>query len=84
MLKTKGIYDGTNVILSEPLPLPPNSAVEVLILELSTDAEAVYWRKLLETGLIKEIRSRSARDTTYEPVHAVGEPVSCTIIKERR
>jgi hypothetical protein len=84
MLKVKGVYDGTKVILSEPLPLPPNSAVEVLILEPSTDPEAVYWQQLLSQGLIKEVRPQPTEEQTFTPVRVAGDPISKTIIEERR
>ena len=84
MLMVKGVYDGTKVVLSEPLPLPPNSPVEVLILEESTDREAVYWRQLLELGLIKRIRPQPTEAQAVKPVPVTGEPVSQTIIRERR
>lgn len=84
MLKVKGVYDGTKVILSEPLPLPPNSAVEVLILGPSTDVEAVYWQQLLGQGLIKEVCPQPTEEQSFTPVHVTGTPISQTIIQERR
>lgn len=84
MLKVKGIYDGTKVILSEPLPLPPNSAVEVLILTPSTDTEAIYWQQLRGQGLIKETRLQPTEEQHFTPVHVTGTPISQTIIEERR
>jgi hypothetical protein len=84
MLKVKGVYDGTKVILSEPLPLPPNSVVEVLILEPSKDAEAVYWQQLLGQGLIKEVRPQYIEERHFTPVHTTGTLISQTIIEERR
>jgi hypothetical protein len=84
MLMVKGIYDGTKVVLSEPLPLPPNSPVEVLILDGSTEKETAYWRKLLDLGLIKSIKPRPEKAQAFTPVSASGEPVSQTIINERR
>ena len=84
MLTVKGIYDGNNVILSEPLPLPPNSPVEVLILDGSTEKETAYWRKLLDLGLIKSIVPQPEKVQAFTPVSAGGKPVSQTIIEERR
>jgi hypothetical protein len=84
MLKVKGVYDGSKVILFEPLPLPPNSAVEILILEPSTDVEEVYWQQLLDQGLIKEIRPQPTEEQPFIPVHVTGDPISQTIIEERR
>ena len=84
MLKVKGVYDGTKVILSEPLPLPPNSVVEVLILEPSKDAEAVYWQQLLNQGLVQEVRPQYIEERHFTPVHTTGTLISQTIIEERR
>ena len=84
MLKVKGVYDGTKVVLSEPLPLPPNSPVEVIILEPSTERENAYWRKLLDMGLIKSIPPRTRQELDFRPVPVTGDPVSQTIIEERR
>ena len=84
MLKVKGIYDGTQVILSEPLPLPPNSTVEMLILDSSTDVEVVYWQQLLDLGLIKKVHPQPTKERVFTPVQVTGAPVSQTIIEERR
>lgn len=85
MLKVKGIYDGTKVVLLEPVALQPNTAVEVLIPEPAGDAEQLYWRRLIDAGLVKSMRAR--RDQPRQapaPVRIAGEPVSQTIIAERR
>ena len=84
MLKVKGVYDGTKVVLSEPLPLPPNSPVEVLILEPSEEQETAYWQKLLDMGLIKRILPRAGSEIEFSPVTITGEPISKTIIEDRR
>ena len=84
MLKVKGVYDGTKIVLTEPLPLPPNSTVEVLIPELSTDREDIYWRQLLNLGLVKRICPQPTEAQAFTPVRVTGAPVSQTIIEERR
>jgi hypothetical protein len=84
MLKVKGIYDGEKVVLLEPLPLPPNSAVEVLVSEQAIDMEQVYWQRLIGLGLIKEVRPRPTDDRVFTPVRVTGAPLSQTIIGERR
>ena len=48
MLKVKGIYDGTKIVLLEPVSLLPNTPVEVLIPE----QEQAYWQQLIELGLV--------------------------------
>ena len=80
MLKVKGIYDGAKVVLLEPVSLLPNTPVEVLI----PGKEQLYWQRLVELGLIKEIRSQSTEDLSFTPVHVTGVPISQTIIEERR
>jgi hypothetical protein len=80
MVKVKGIYDGTKIVLLEPVSLLPNTPVEVLIPEM----EQIYWQRLLELGLIKEIRSQSSESLSITPIRVAGKPVSQTIIEERR
>ena len=84
MIKAKGVYDGTRVILSEPLPLPPNSPVEVLILEPSSGAESAYWQQLLDLGLVKQVRPQPVEEQHFTPVQVDGAPISQTIVEERR
>lgn len=80
MVKVKGIYDGTKIVLLEPVSLLPNTPVEVLIPE----QEQLYWQQLLDLGLIKQVRSQSPSTSKFMPVHVAGKPVSETIIEERR
>jgi Fe2+ transport system protein FeoA len=82
MLKVKGIYDGAKIVLLDPVSLAPNTRVEVLIPE--SDMEQVYWQRLVELGLIKEVRAPLAKDQPFTPVHVTGAPLSQTIIEERR
>ena len=84
MLKVRGIYDGTKVVLLDPLPVPPQTAVEVLVAEQAIDAEQIYWQRLVDLGLIKEVRSHPTDEQSFEPVRVTGTPVSQTIIEERR
>jgi hypothetical protein len=80
MIKVKGIYDGSKVVLLEPVSLQPNTPVEVIIPE----KEQIYWQRLNESGLIKELPSRSEENISYEPVSTTGRPISQTIIEDRR
>ncbi|MCI0397433.1 MAG: hypothetical protein L0332_20515 [Chloroflexi bacterium] len=84
MLRVKGIYDGEKVKLLEPVSLPPDTSVEVLIPEETDDQEEIYWQRLYELGLIKEIRSAAKEARPFAPIQVTGEPVSQTIIRERR
>jgi hypothetical protein len=80
MKKIKGVYDGSKIVLLEPVSLQPNTPVEVLIPE----EEQIYWQRLNELGLIKEVSSKSSDDISYTPVKTTGPPLSQTIIEERR
>ncbi len=80
MLKVKGIYDGNKIVLLEPVSLLPNTPVEVLIPE----QERIYWQRLVELGLIKEVRPLPTDESPFAPIRVTGAPVSQTIIEERR
>jgi len=84
MQKARGIYDGRAIILFDPLELASNTAVEVLVSDQVTDPELVYLQRMLERGLIKEIRPIPAEEYPVTPVQVTGPPVSQTIIEERR
>lgn len=85
MLRIKGIYDGQKVVLVEPIMLPPNTAVEVVIADPAVEQEQAYWRSLIDQGLIKTTRPRrEAARQAPAPAHVTGEPISETIIAERR
>ena len=84
MLRVKGIYDGAKIVLLDPVSLSPNTTVEVLIPDQNADKEQLYWQSLIEKGLIKEVRALSSDDQPFTPVRVTGEPVSQTIIEERR
>ncbi len=84
MLKVKGVYDGAKVVLLDPLPIPPHTTVEVLIVGETTDTEWIYWQRLIDLGLIKEIRPQPAAEQPFEPIRVTGTPISQTIIEERR
>jgi hypothetical protein len=84
MLKIKGVYDGTSVILLEPVALSPDTKVEVLIPDTPGNAEQAYWRRIVELGLLKEFRPRPVSSKPFTPVPISGLPVSQTIIDERR
>ena len=84
MLKVKGVYDGERVILLEPVTMPPDTKVEVLIPEVNGESEQSYWQRLVELGLVSEVRRRSPTEKPFTPIQVLGIPVSQTIIDERR
>lgn len=84
MHKVKGVYDGKKVVLLEPLPIPPQTPVEVSVAEEALDTEQAYWQRLVELGLIKEVRTQPTDEQPFTPVRVTGKPVSQIIIEERR
>jgi hypothetical protein len=61
-----------------------HTAIEVLISEEAVDVERVYWQRLHDLGLIKQVRSRPVKERPFTPVRVTGELVSQTIIEGRR
>ena len=85
MNKVRGIYTGSNIILLDPISLPPDTEVEVLIPDVeSENQEALYWEALKSQGLIREIRPLPKEEEPFEPIAISGKPMSETIIEERR
>lgn len=82
MLKVQGIFDGTNIVLLEPVDLPPNTVVEVTIHEDTTTQEE-FWQRLRDLGLITAQVSQHAPLPPFSPIVMTGQPVSETIIEER-
>lgn len=86
MQKVKGVYDGSKIDLLEPVSIPPNTTVEVLIPETESDKEKDYWNRLRDMGLISGMRSTPDRngERHFEPIVVSGQPLSETILEERR
>lgn len=91
VIKARGIYDGEHIRLLEPLDVPPNTEVEVLAPEPPaarlTDPERddAYWDALIASGLIRERPPRrKAAPRAFQPVPIDGQPISQTIIENRR
>ena len=85
MQRIKGVYDGTHVRLLEPVAIPPETEVDVLVPEpASSPEEDEYWRTLREKGIVLRRPRMTDTDDDFEPIPNPGEPVSDTIIRERR
>ena len=83
MVVHRGVVRGNTIILSEPADLPDGAEVEVRL----TDAacEDAFERRLYEVGLLgPNIVETPSRSVSFEPLRLDGEPVSETIIWERR
>lgn len=85
MLKVRGVYDGTRVVLLDPVALQPNTAVEVLIPESTVDPQQLCNQKLRAAGLVTTVRTRrSELRRSPSPVQVKGDPLSRTIQDDRR
>jgi hypothetical protein len=84
MRRVKGIYDGEHVRLVEPLEVPPETEVEVLVPEPSPSDEDEYWRRLREAGLVLKRPEPTTEERNFTPIQIEGEPLSQTIIDNRR
>ncbi|MHB0877344.1 MAG: hypothetical protein ACYC5O_15010 [Anaerolineae bacterium] len=84
MLRVKGTYDGGKIVLVAPLPVPAQTLVDVLVPESAVDAERLYWQCLAQEGLVLERPAQPAPGEDFAPVVVRGEPVSATVIAERR
>lgn len=80
----KGIYDGSTIHPIEPLALPADTVVEILVPDPVEDAEQRFWQRLSELGLITDVRYGVVAEEPFEPIPHKGVPVSQTIIDERR
>jgi hypothetical protein len=80
----KGIYDGSIIQPVEPLALAPNTVVEILVPDPIEDAEQRFWQRLIELGLITDVRHGVVVEEPFQPIPHRGMPVSQTIIDERR
>ena len=82
MLKVKGVYDGERVILLEPVTMPPDTKVEVLIPEVNGESEQSYWQRLIELGLVREIADAPDRKPRT-PIQILGFYIPDPLKKRR-
>lgn len=81
----------TAEILNEIYKLPVHEQADIKrnLLERSEQSEIisekVIWQKLFEEGFITHVPSNvSSEEDEFEPIEIEGEPISETIIRERR
>jgi hypothetical protein len=86
MTKIKGVYDGKPVWLLEPVPVVPDTPVEVFIPESAAEGsqEQAFLERLVEEGLLLVKEVSWPEGAPFEPVSIEGSPLSQTIVEERR
>lgn len=82
-MRVKGIYDGNGVVRVDPLPIAANTPVEVVFTE-ATGEEAAYWQTLAARGLVATRPEGPVGAAEAQPVTIEGEPLSKTIVDQRR
>ena len=83
MRRIKAIYDGQQVVLLEPVDLPPNTPVHVVVLD-DMAAEQQVVDALHDLGLLAGTAPPVNTLTPFAPVRIDGPPLSETVIEERR
>jgi hypothetical protein len=86
-IRVKGIYNDKTIELDNALEIPPNTEVEVLVLEMSlTHKErlALQTQELVNAGVLTHIPKGRPQEFDFKPVTVTGKPASETIIEERR
>ena len=81
----------TTEILNEiyKLPLSEQTNIKKSLLNITATENEIskqeLWQKLFDEGLITHVpRNISEEDDDFEPIEIEGEPISETIIRERR
>ncbi len=72
---------------SPPRTVPPETEVEVLIPDRGTPLEEAFDRRLVDLGIIEPPDGATNVEVDHEPftpIPNLGEPLSETIIRERR
>ena len=83
MKHIRAIYDGQQVVLLEPVDLPPNTPLDVVVLDDAAVEQQVL-DALKAQGLIHSTAPLANALVPFTPVTVEGPPVSQTVIEERR
>jgi len=83
MRRIKAIYDGQQIVLLEPVDLPPNTHVDVIVLD-DIEVEQQVADALHDLGLLASTAPPMNTLTPFAPVKIDGPPLSETVIDERR
>lgn len=84
-IKDKPLEDILRQVIRERKPLTILlSESEQVTLQPGEKLEQAYWNQLQEQGLVKVPSYSPGADIDFAPIYAQGNPVSQTIIAERR
>ncbi len=83
MKRIRAVYDGQRVVLLEPVDLPPNTPVDVVVHDNAAVEQQVL-EALKAQGLINSTAPLTNTLLPFTPVTIEGPPVSQTVLEERR
>ena len=83
MRHIRAIYDGQRVVLLEPVELPPNTPLDVVVVD-DAMAEQRVVEALHAQGLLDNTERPANTLLPFTPVTIQGAPLSQTVIEERR
>jgi len=82
MKAVKAIYDGQHIVLLEPVDLPPNTLLEVMIPDASIEQQVA--EALTSRGLLRRSEPPINTLQVFSPVTIEGPPLSQTVLEDRR
>lgn len=82
MRHIKAIYNGQQVVLLEPVDLPPNTPLDIVVLDAEA-TELQVLEALKGQGLIRRTEPPSNRLAPITPIRVEGPPVSQTVLEDR-
>ncbi len=78
-------FDGRQIVLNEPYELEENADLIVTVLPSHREERAAFHQALLDSGLVKRLATpRTETKNRPDLIEVQGEPVSETILRERR
>lgn len=83
MRRIKAIYDGQQVVLLEPVDLPPNTPLDVVVLD-DASVEQQVAEALHALGVLASPTPPTPTLVPFTPVRIDSQPLSQTVIEERR
>ena len=83
MKNIKAFYDGHQVVLLEPVDLPPNTLLDVVAPDDAANEQEVL-EALSDQGLIHSTEPPANTLLPFNPVTIEEPPLSETVIEERR
>lgn len=82
MRHIKAIYDGSRVVLLEPVNLPPHTPLEIVVIDAEATDQHVL-EALKAQGLIRGTEAPINRLAPTTPIRVEGPSLSQTVLEDR-